>query len=269
MNARHVVVVVVLTAATLVACGPRTPRVAVAERRPQPEMVRIPGGEYLIGSEDGAENERPTRRVIIKPFLIDKYEVTNAQYLEFVQETGYPAPPRWRPNGTFWPEQADLPVTWVSWHDALAYANWRGVRLPTETEWEIAARCSSAFIYPWGDSTNADIGSRANIAGDVDGYELGPAPVNMFPSGASCWGVYNMAGNVWEWVADWYLPSAYQNLPETGPATVTTDSLYAQRVIRGGSWFDPLSHARTTSRAGFEPSFRSDILGFRCARDAE
>lgn len=269
MNARRVVVVVIFAVTTLVACGLRAPRVVVVEGRPQPEMVLVPGGEYLIGSENGAENERPIRRVVAASFYVDKYQVTNAQYLEFVQETGYSAPPRWRPNGTFWPEQADLPVTWVSWHDATAYAEWRGVRLPTETEWEIAARCSSAFVYPWGDSATVDNGPLANIAGKEDGYEFGPAPVDAFPNGASCWGVYNLAGNVWEWVADWYLPSAYQNFPEVGPATITTDSLYAQRVIRGGSWFDSLSHARASSRAGFEPSFRSDILGFRCARDAE
>jgi len=135
-------------------------------------------------------------------------------------------------------------------------------------EWEIAARCSSAFVYPWGDSVSVNGEPLANIAGGEDGYDLGPARVDEFAAGASCWGVYNLAGNVWEWVADWYLPAAYQTLPEVGPATVMADSLYAQRVIRGGSWFDPISQARTTSRAGFEPSFRSDILGFRCARNA-
>jgi formylglycine-generating enzyme len=240
-----------------------------ADGRVQPEMILVPGGVYTVGTDSASENEGPAHRVKIASFMIDKYEVTNAQYMEFMKGTDYPSPPRWRPDGTFWPEQADLPVSWVSWDDANAYAVWRGVRLPTEHEWEIAARCTSAYTYPWGDSLLIDGRIPANLAGPDDGFDLETAPVHAFPSGVSCWGAHNLAGNVWEWVQDWYLPAAYHSLVPDGEATVGSDSLFNQRVIRGGSWLDDAEAARITKRSGFEPSYRSDVIGFRCAMDAE
>lgn len=267
---RTVIFRVVFTIAIVAIAGSCAPKLPVPTPvRPQPEMIRIPGGEYAIGSDSGEVNEQPRHIVVAEPFYIDKYEVTNAQYLEFVRDTGYPPPPRWRPDGTFWPEDADLPVTWVSWHDAQAFARWRGVRLPTEAEWEIAARCTTDNRYPWGDSLITGEPPPLNVAGVRDTSLLGPAPVHSYPEGASCWGVLNLAGNVWEWVGDWYHPAAYQHRAPHGPATVSSDSLLNQRAIRGGSWLDPISSARTTSRRGLEPSARSDIVGFRCARDAK
>jgi len=260
----------------LSSCAPRPPVKRLPE---QPPMVRVPGGTYLIGRDDGPENEQPVHMVRVKAFYIDKYEVTNRMYLAFVRDTGYPLPYRWLPDSTLYgkddrlpfpQEMANLPVTWISWHDAAAYAKWRGCRLPTEVEWEIAARCSSAFAYPWGNEPMPRSGETpANVAGDADRYASGPAPVGSFPAGRSCWGVEDMAGNVWEWVADWYLPSAYRSAPQEGFATAVNDSLFGQRAIRGGSWFDPSEYARSTARTGFDPSFTSDIIGFRCARDAE
>lgn len=256
-----------LTAWLLASCAPTPTR--VGRERVQPEMILIAGGEYRIGSDDGEENEAPVHRVRVGEFYIDKYEVTNSQYQEFINETGHPAPPSWRPDGMVWPEHADLPVTWVSWQDARAFAEWRGVRLPTEIEWEVAARCTSARTYPWGDSLMVDFALPANVAGETDTFRLGPAPVDAFTNGVSCSGAYNMAGNVWEWAHDWYLPAAYRDRPVSGPAVTVEDSLFNQRVIRGGSWFDPPEYARSSVRMGFEPSYKSDIIGFRCARDAD
>jgi len=258
----------------LASCGPKQP---VSIGPDQPPMIRIPGGTYVIGSDAGRENERPVHTVIVQPFYIDKYEVTNRMYLAFVRDTGHPMPKRWLPDSTiigredllpFDQGEANLPVTWVTWYDAMAYAEWRGCRLPTEAEWEIAARCSTAYVFPWGNDTLTTADEVGNMEGSEDGFSMSPAPVGSFTKGRSCWGAEDMAGNVWEWVQDWYLPAAYQNLPRTGPMTVATDSLYGQRVIRGGSWFDPVDNARTTMREGFDPSYGSDILGFRCARDA-
>jgi len=259
----------------LASCAPKPPETRLPA---QPPMVYVPGGTYRVGRDDGPENERPSHLVQARPFYIDKYEVTNRMYLAFIRATGYPAPKTWLPDSTilgkegrfpFNEQDADLPVTWVSWSDAVAYARWRGCRLPTEVEWEVAARCSSNFAYPWGDSARADGAPVANIAGAEDGYDLGPAAAGSFPHGRSCRGAEDMAGNVWEWVYDWYLPAAWQRQAALGPATVMTDSLFGQRVIRGGSWFDPISYARTTTRAGFDPDYGSDIIGFRCARDGE
>ncbi len=254
------------TAAALIAsCVPRPSD----ETDTQPPMVLISAGDYAIGSDDGPENERPAHIVRMAAFYIDKYEVTNRMYKVFLDKTGYPPPLRWRPDSSYWEEDADIPVTWISWYDAAEYAKWRGCRLPTEAEWEVAARCSSAFVYPWGDSSDHQSGKQvANVRGDDDGYELGPAPVGTFEAGRSCWGADDLGGNVWEWIADWYLPAAYQSRTSPGPMTVATDSLFGQRVIRGGSWFDKIEYARASARAGFDPSYGSDIIGFRCARDA-
>lgn len=261
---------------TMVGCAPK--RVERPRGPQQPPMVRIPAGEYIIGTDDGPENERPAHKVRVRAFMIDKFEVTNRAYLQFVRETGFPAPPRWLPDSTilgstdrlpFDEREADLPVAYVSWQDADAYARWRGCRLPTEAEWEIAARCSTALLYPWGnDSLAADGKHAANAGGESDGFP-GLAPAGSFGNGTSCWGAEDLVGNVWEWTADWYMPAAYREASPTGFAEVVSDSLFRQRVIRGGSWFDPPGRVKATTRAGFDPSFRSDIIGFRCARDSE
>jgi formylglycine-generating enzyme required for sulfatase activity len=257
--------VAILAAAVAISCAP-PPSDRFGE---QPPMILIPSGTYTIGYDAGPTNESPSHAVEVGAFYIDKYEVTNKMYKVFLDKSGHAPPLRWRPDSTYWEQDADLPVTWITWHDASQYAEWRGCRLPTEAEWEVAARCTTAFQYPWGDSLALESGtSTANVKGDDDGHGLSPAPVGSFPDGQSCWGADDMAGNVWEWIADWYLPAAYQSRPPVGPMVTTTDSLFRQRVIRGGSWFDGAEYARTTARAGFDPSYGSDIIGFRCARDA-
>ena len=262
--------------AVVVGCGPK--RVESPARPEQPPMIRIPAGDYVVGDDDGPENERPAHTVRLRAFMIDRYEVTNRSYLRFVRETGFPAPPRWLPDSTmvgaadrfpFAEEEADLPVTYVSWHDAAAYARWRGCRLPTEAEWEVAARCSTGATYPWGSDTLSASGKHFANTSDTGDEHNALAPVGSYAEGRSCWGVDDMVGNVWEWTADWYLPSAYRDAPVTGFAQAHSDSLFAQKVIRGGSWFDPLTRTKASTRTGFDPTSRTDILGFRCAREAD
>ena len=246
----------------------------------QPPMVFVPGGQYIIGSDSGNVDERPAHRAWVNSFYIDKYEVTNGMYLHFVDQTGYPAPDRWshrlnrqdsvdwREN-LAWKEEVNKPATWVSWRDAAAYARWRGCRLPTELEWEVAARGSSATVYPWGNRPTPVTGEPgANIAGSEDGFAE-VAPVGSFASGLSIFGALDMSGNVWEWVADWYLPAAYDSNVVRDAIHGVQDSLFSQKVIRGGSWLDSMKDARTTVRRGFDPAYGSDLIGFRCARSAD
>jgi formylglycine-generating enzyme len=259
----------------LVHCAPKPVGVGVIVH---PPMVYVPAGTYTVGSDSGEFNERPAHGVTVEAFYIDKFEVTNAMFLQFIQMTGRPVPNRWshrigRADSTDWRKnlawklEANTPATWVSWQDAKTYAEWRGCRLPTEVEWEIAARGSLATVYPWGNRERPITGKPGgNTSGIDDGFGEA-APVGSLPSGLSPFGTLDQAGNVWEWVADWYLPAAYDlKLPHT--KTGVTDSLFNQKVIRGGSWYDPIRDARTTTRRGYDPTFGSDLIGFRCVRDA-
>ena len=199
------------------------------------EMIPIPAGEFVLGSnEPGA---LPRRRIDLPAFLMDKYEVTNAQYQRFVEETGHQAP--W---GALPGAQADYPVTGVSWKDADAYCHWAKKRLPTEAEWEKAARGSDGQRYPWGDEWRDDLANtdEAGIGG--------PQAVGSHPDGASPYGVQDMAGNVWEWVDDWFGASQETN------------------VMRGGAWNAISRWAQTMARNSARPTNTQDNLGFRCAQ---
>lgn len=196
------------------------------------EMVLIPGGS-------------PSVR---KSFWIDKHEVTNAQYRRFVEETGHPRPSYWE-DPAF--NQPDHPVVGVSWEDAVRYAQWAGKRLPTWAEWEKAAGAEDGRTYPWGEAWAPD---RCNSVGGQDGFE-GTAPVASFPSGASPYGVMDMAGNVWEWVADG---------PESSPTEGGTT-----RWGRGGSWANGPEGVRISARARGDPFLTDCIIGFRCAMDQD
>jgi formylglycine-generating enzyme required for sulfatase activity len=218
---------------------------AVAEGRGKDlaEMVLISEGESRRGSEVGSENR------FLKAFWIDKFEVTNAQYARFVEEAGHRKPGYWEDPAFNQPAQ---PVVGVSWEDAKAYARWAGKRLLSEAEWEKAARGVDGRMYPWGDDWMAD---RCNSAGGQDGFE-GPSPVGSFPSGASPYGVMDMAGNVWEWIAD-----------EPGPDAPPESKLL--RIGKGGSWTNPRDGVQVTSRAKGELNLADCIIGFRCAMDAQ
>lgn len=220
----------------LAACGPipapeRTAPVAGDTwTRPKDGAVMryVPAGEFLMGSteddDDAIEDEKPRHTVDLDAFWIDKHEVTNAQYRQCVEAGECGEAGCWDDDLYNAPDQ---PVVCVTWDDAAAYATWVGGRLPTEAEWEKAARGTEGRIYPWGDS--APDCTRANHA-DCTGS---PTAVGSFPEGASPYGVLDMAGNVWEWVADWYGSDYYAHSPTRNPPGPDSGGF---RVLRGGSY---------------------------------
>ncbi len=223
------------------------------------EMLMIPAGEFLMGSAPGGNaKEQPQHTVFLDAFYIDKYEVTNAQYYQFwLADGGDSSSHRPMDYNTLyymvkWPEIAkakpDNPVVGITWFDAQAYAVWTGKRLPTEAEWEKAARGTDTRIWPWGNQFNMDVDGvtvHANIWNRRDGYANRPSLVTEYPTGVSPFGIYGMAGNVWEWCADWFDSNFYIHTPgenPTGPETGTS------RVIRGGSWYNSEQLARCAFR---------------------
>jgi serine/threonine protein kinase len=230
-------------------------------------MVYVLGGVLRIGRDDGEENERPAHVVNVKPFFIDRTEVTNALYQKFLEATGHHAPPSWKDNR--FPEGEDtFPVTDVTWEDANAYAAWMGRRLPTEEEWEFAARGpDDRRIYPWGEEWIPD---AANVRVDEnDQRQL--MPVGQFPQGTSPFGVLDLSGNVWEWTSSDYI--AYP-----GGKITPRPGLTNLKIIRGGSYDTVAKDATATFRVGW-PATRKDFpnpklvdytkTGFRTAQDAK
>ncbi|MFC1718367.1 formylglycine-generating enzyme family protein [Candidatus Poribacteria bacterium] len=240
-------------------------------------MVLIPAGEFQMGDafSEGGIDERPIHTVYMDAFYIAAYEVTNAQYRRFVQATGHRAPEGWSyVNGEWrlgfkpWLDTNfngdDQPVLCVSWEDAKAYCEWAGKRLPTEAEWEKAARGGLVGKkFPWGDE-DPD-GTQCNFAdrNAGDGYQYA-SPVGGFaPNG---YGLYDMAGNVWEWCSDWYDPSYYSDSFKENP---TGPSSGTSRVLRGGSWNLNPYYMRVSFRFPGVPKYSHNFVGFRCAQDAK
>ncbi len=216
------------------------------------EMVYIPAGEFIMGSNDGDDDEKPQHKVYLDGYWIYKYEVTVAQYRKFCKATGWqePLPPEWG-----WKD--NHPIVNVSWDDATAYAQWAGVRLPTEAEWEKAARGTDGREYPWGNEWDA---SKCNAR------ESGPrrtTAVGSYAGGASPYGIQDMAGNVWEWCADWYGENYYRSAPSKNPKGPGSGQY---RVLRGGAWYSDHNVARCAYRDDGVPAYALDYLGFRCAR---
>jgi formylglycine-generating enzyme required for sulfatase activity len=213
---------------------------------PAPEgMVYVPGGKFEMGRSNGDEYERPAHTVNVGPFFIDRTEVTNEQYQRFVNETGHRAPTHW-PNGRFTPAEAKMPVVNVSWDDANTYARWAGKRLPTEAEWEFAARGTDGRVYPWG---NTWIAAAINAGHANNGHIV---EVGRFPAGASPFGALDMCGNVWEWTAS--NPQSYaEGQSEIAPG----------KVIRGGAFDVPSDRATATYRGVLPADRLRDKTGFR------
>ena len=224
------------------------------------EMILIPAGEFIMGSPEGEglDSEHPQHTVFLDAFHIDKHEVTNAQYKQFMDATRHKAPEYWDNEKYNQPEQ---PVVDVDWHDAVAYCKWAGKRLPTEAEWEKAARGTDGRKYPWGNEWDS---SKCTSGMGGDGYDY-TAPVGSFPAGASPYGVMDMAGNVWEWCADWYNKNYYSQSPQQNPKVPDSGS---RRVLRGGGWPDGFaSILRCALRYFYVPSRARSPIGFRCSQN--
>ena len=219
-------------------------------------LVYVPAGEFEMG--DGQDSDCPRHRVYLDAYYIGIHCVTNAQYAKFVTETGYR-----RPDNREWQAtaRAQHPVTDVAWEDARAYATWAGLRLPTEAEWEKAARGPANSLYPWGDEWSAH---RCRHGGNRGNQTT--APVTDYESGVSGYGTYQQSGNVWEWCLDWYDGNYYHTSPRENPSGPATGS---SRVFRGGSWASVVPAIfRGAYRCRYAPSRRNDFLGFRLVRAA-
>jgi len=231
-------------------------------------MILISAGEFIMGSETRAADEKPAHKVYLDAYSIGKYEVTNEEYYKFWKATGKHTPESFGDEYDIgaWPDRVlkfpSHPVVGVSWHDAVAYAEWVGMRLPTEAEWEKAVRGRTDRLWPWGNSLQ----SNANTWNGKDGYDNSIAPVGSYPRGKSYYGVMDMAGNVWEWTSDWYSDTYYLHSPKQNPKGADTGSW---RVIRGGAWTDNINRCTTTFRFYFYPSLKTSFIGFRLARTAE
>jgi formylglycine-generating enzyme required for sulfatase activity len=245
-----------------------------AKQEDPTEWVLVPAGEFEMGAEGSpaGPDEGPRHRVFLDAFQIGKYEVTNRQYHAFVKATGHRVPENSDAKYNIWRGDqlldgtTDLPVINVDWDDATAYCKWIGGRLPTEAEWEKAARGTDGRTFPWGNEPVS--GNRAN-------YSFSPVPmwdgiatlakVNQYEFGRSPYGAFEMAGNVWEWVQDWYDESYYKSSPSKNPTGASDGQ---KRVIRGGSWRNTEEVLRSANRNSHPPSDRRVYIGIRCAKNA-
>jgi formylglycine-generating enzyme required for sulfatase activity len=233
-------------------------------------MVLIPADSFEMGSGSGNPDERPFHIVHLDSFYIDEYEVTNALYKVCVNTLECKLPTT---TTRFYADvqYSEHPVVYVNWDMANAYCEWRGARLPTEAEWEKTAHGLEQMNYPWGNifyntrlnfcDMNCEYGWKDPFADD--GY-ASTAPVGKFVDGISPFGAYDMAGNVMEWVADWYADDYYAISPNKNPLGPESGDF---RVLRGGSWYHSKNNVRTTARYRLHPSTAFNYIGFRCARD--
>lgn len=264
-------------------------------------MVRVPAGEFRMGApadSGGLPDERPERSVFLDAFYIDRFEVTNEAYLFFVSKTRHRMPENNNPATTLWKDGRPMPgierhpVVNVSWTDAEAYCRWLGKRLPTEAEWEKAARGTDARRYPWGNQWDLSLANSAsywagrtvefNSGVDWEAFwikgegariakekglngEVLTMPVGSFPDAASVYGLFDMAGNVAEWVQDWYNPNYYPSASLTNPMGPERGAI---KSMRGGSWLKPAMSLRASDRDWGTMDSRPSGTGFRCAQDA-
>jgi serine/threonine-protein kinase len=234
-------------------------------------MVLIPTGSFQMGSNDGDSDEKPVHKVYISKFWMDKYEVTNGEYKKCVDAGSCRAPSEiksYTRSSYYGNSRYDnYPVIYVDWNQASAYCEWKGGRLPTEAEWEYAARGAlEGARYPNGDNINCDDANycRSSVCHICKGY--GDKDDDTHPVGsyiANGYGLYDMAGNIWEWVSDWYEDNYYKNSPSRDPKGPSNGKY---RVVRGGSWYFHKDVIRVSHRFRLDTSYRSIYFGFRCAR---
>ena len=226
-------------------------------------MVYVPAGEFSMGSNDGESGEKPVHSVTLDAYWIDWTEVTNAMYAKCVSAGSCPPPSNFSSithSSYYSNSQYDnYPAIFVDWNDAQSYCTWAGARLPSEAEWEKAARGTDGRIYPWGNSNPSS--SLLNY----NSFVRDTTAVGSYPSGASPYGAQDMAGNVWEWVNDWYSSIYYESSPLSNPIGPASGQY---RVLRGGSWNDDGSFVRASIRNWSSPSLSGVNLGFRCSRSS-
>jgi formylglycine-generating enzyme required for sulfatase activity len=221
-------------------------------------MALVPAGEFTMGSTMSPD-EMPVHRVDLNAFYMDKYHVTVGQYAKYLEATGMEAPPEWDiMNQT---QHQKRPVVNVSWFDAASYCKWAGKRLPTEAEWEKAARGTDGRLYPWGNEAPTRL--HANFGKKQWANHMALVPVGMFEMGKSPYGIYDMAGNAWEWVNDWYDHDYYKKSPTKNPQGPAKGK---SKVVRGGNWLYVQEFLRSSFRFNAEPSGRQFGYGFRCAK---
>ena len=235
------------------------------------KMVLVPSGEFTMGSNFPTD-EGPIHQVYLNAFYMDVYEVTNALYRLCVEADACTLPQKII-SYTY----DDYPVIYVDWNQAQAYCAWREGNLSTEAQWEKAARGTDGRTYPWGDQWDDSRGKRANFCDKncsavwtdsrADDSYSGTAPVGSYESGKSPYGIYDLAGNVSEWVADWYSDTYYQNSPASNPLGPDSGQF---RVLRGSSWLNvnAAGEIRSSNRGRLTPHSIDSNVGFRCARDA-
>jgi len=240
--------------------APSEPESAANEEPVPEEMVTIPAGPFVRGTMSGGFDEQPQRTIYLDTFSIDRYEVTNHQYQQFVAATGHrkAAPPSRYAKSMGKMRGPNQPAVYVSWDDAVAYCRWKGKRLPTEAEWEKAMRGTDGRLWPWG---NEEKSNGANWARVQDGHDVS-ARVGTFQTDKSPYGVMDGAGNVMEWVADWYQEAYYRDSPDKDPPSPEFGIF---RVMRGGGYTTTGGDLRITSRSKMVPDFRDETIGFRCA----
>lgn len=301
VSKRHLIKIVVLVGLFVLISGCGKSELPIKENS-APEisqkdgMVFIKGGEFLMGSDDGMPHESPVHRVSVKSFWMDESEVTVKEFEDFVKATNYKTEAEkfgwsgvfdvqsgewtrgdganWRnPDGDGKKPLPDEPVTQISWNDAAEYAKWAGKRLPTEAEWEFAARGGlEQNIYAWGNELRPNGKAVANwwqgtfpAKNTVEDGFLKRAPVKSFAPNA--FGLFDMSGNVWEWTADWYDANYYENSPKDNPQGASGGT---ERSMRGGSWMcaeNFCSNYRVAGRSSATPDSGLNNVGFRCVRD--
>jgi formylglycine-generating enzyme required for sulfatase activity len=233
-------------------------KAASAETQEMP-MALVPAGEFIMGSPGGAADEQPVHRVYVDAFFMDKYEVSVGQYAKFLEDTSLEAPPDWDIMNQ--PQHQKRPVVNIDWADAVMYCKWAGKRLPTEAEWEKAARGTDGRIYPWGNEFPTRL--HANFGKTEWNNHAALVPVGKLEDGKSPYGIYDMAGNAWEWVNDWYDANYYKSSPSQNPSGPSSAEL---KVLRGGSWSDTPDDLRSANPHIYEPAIRYHNVGFRCVK---
>jgi serine/threonine-protein kinase len=223
------------------------------------KLMYVPAGEFQMGSNNSNNDDKPVHTVSLDAFWIDQTDVTNAMYAKCVS-AGFCQPPSNISSSTqpsYYDNRqfADYPVIYVNWSQADTYCKWVGRSLPTEAQWEKAARSTDGRTFPWGEEIDESLANYNNNVRDT-------TRVGDYPSGASPYGALDMAGNVSQWVADWYDSKYYQNSPQNNP---TGPSSGQYRVLRGGSWLEIGFSSRSAVRVGSDPMIQSIDHGFRCS----